>query len=231
MVFVKRQQSLIPHFSELQRQPAALHAEVIRQLLPGKGDIKLIASPALRLGGKIRHQLGARGALPHMGQLFIQQQVLFRQLPQQVADDPPVVHAGGGADAQNTLYPQKHHRDCALRLHAHIQHRSRRAGKYLGEGLPRPGLGKDIAVAPYILLHDEHAPHQHKPHLLRRIPGTQQPGALGEGVDPRRKAGEHGGKLLPGNAGKQRRCMEHREKFLHKNVPFVENSTDLLYLV
>ena len=33
MAFVKVKQALIPHFSKLQRQPAALHAEVIRKLL------------------------------------------------------------------------------------------------------------------------------------------------------------------------------------------------------
>ena len=30
---MKVKQALIPHFSKLQRQPAALHAEVIRKLL------------------------------------------------------------------------------------------------------------------------------------------------------------------------------------------------------
>ena len=34
MAFVKVEQALIPHFSKLQRQPAALHAKVIRKLLP-----------------------------------------------------------------------------------------------------------------------------------------------------------------------------------------------------
>lgn len=34
MAFVKVEQALIPHFSKLQRQPTALHAEVIRKLMP-----------------------------------------------------------------------------------------------------------------------------------------------------------------------------------------------------
>ena len=33
MAFVKVEQALIPHFSKLQRQSAALHTEVIRKLL------------------------------------------------------------------------------------------------------------------------------------------------------------------------------------------------------
>ena len=34
MAFVKVEQALIPHFSKLHGQPAALHTEVIRKLLP-----------------------------------------------------------------------------------------------------------------------------------------------------------------------------------------------------
>ena len=39
---MKIQQTLIPHFPKLQRKSAALHREVIRKLLSGKGNIKLI---------------------------------------------------------------------------------------------------------------------------------------------------------------------------------------------
>ena len=92
-----------------------------------------------------------------MGELFVEPQVLLRQLTQQIANDPAVVGAGGGAHAQNALYPQKHHRHRALRLHAHVQHRPRRAGEHLREGLPRSGLGENIAVSPDVLLHDEGA--------------------------------------------------------------------------
>ena len=33
MAFVKVEQALIPHFSKLQRQPAAFHTKIIRKLL------------------------------------------------------------------------------------------------------------------------------------------------------------------------------------------------------
>ena len=55
MAFVKVEQALIPHFSELQRQPAALYAEIIRKLLAGERNVEFIAAPALRLAGKIGH--------------------------------------------------------------------------------------------------------------------------------------------------------------------------------
>ena len=44
---MKVEQALIPHFSKLQRQSAALHAEVIRKLLAGERNVELIAAPAL----------------------------------------------------------------------------------------------------------------------------------------------------------------------------------------
>lgn len=231
VAFVKVKKALIPHFSKLHGQPAALHTEVIRKLLAGERDVELIAAPTLRLGGKIGHQLCPRRALAHVGELFVEPQVLLCQFAQQVEDDPAMVGAGGGAHAQNASYMQKHHRHWALRLHAHVQHRPRRAGEHLREGLPRPDLGEDVTVSPDILLHDEDAARQHKAHLLHRLPGAEQAGAFGKGADPCPKAGEHGGKLIVGHAGEKRRRMEHRKKIFHKKSSFVENSTDLLLLV
>jgi len=166
-----------------------------------------------------------------MGEFFVEPQVLLRQFAQQVANDLAMVGAGGGAHVQNASYMQKHHRHRALCLHAHIQYRPRRTGEHLREGLPRPDFGEDAAVSPDVLLHDEGAARQHKAHFLHRVSGAEQAGTFGKGTDPRPKAGEHGGKLLVGNAGEKGRSVEHREKFFHKKSSFVENSTDLLLLV
>lgn len=85
MAFMKVKQALIPHFSKLQRQSAALHAEIIRKLLAGEWNVEFIATPTLRLGGKIGHQLCPRCALAHVGELFVELQVLLRQLTQQMS--------------------------------------------------------------------------------------------------------------------------------------------------
>ena len=87
MAFVKVEQALIPHFSKLHGQSAALHTEVIRKLLAGERNVELVATPALRLGGKIGHELCPGGALAHVGELFVEPQVLLCQFAQQVADD------------------------------------------------------------------------------------------------------------------------------------------------
>ena len=94
---MKVKQALIPHFSKLQRQSTALHAEIIRKLLAGEWNVEFIATPALRLGGKIGHQLCPRCALAHVGELFVEPQVLLCQFAQQVADDSVMMGAGGGA--------------------------------------------------------------------------------------------------------------------------------------
>ena len=78
MAFVKVEQALTAHFSKLQRQSAALHAEIIRKLLAGERNVEFIAAPALRLSGKIGHELCPRRALAHMGELFVEPQVLLR---------------------------------------------------------------------------------------------------------------------------------------------------------
>ena len=91
MAYMEIQKAVLFRFPQLQRQAAALHRQIIRQLLTGEGDIKLIRSQPLGLGGEVGHELGPCGALAHVGELFAKAQVLFRQLPQQVADDPAVV--------------------------------------------------------------------------------------------------------------------------------------------
>ena len=48
VAFMKVKQALIPHFSKLQRQSTALHAEIIRKLLAGEWTVEFIATPALR---------------------------------------------------------------------------------------------------------------------------------------------------------------------------------------
>ncbi|WP_442861195.1 hypothetical protein, partial [Butyricicoccus sp. AM05-1] len=48
VTFMKVKQALIPHFSKLQRQSTALHAEIIRKLLAGEWNVEFIATPALR---------------------------------------------------------------------------------------------------------------------------------------------------------------------------------------
>ena len=94
MVFMKIQQTLIPHFPKLQRKSAALHREVIRKLLSGKGNIEFIFSEPLCLCGKIGHQLCARCALPHVGQLFAEAEVFLCKLAKQISDDMTMMRAG-----------------------------------------------------------------------------------------------------------------------------------------
>ena len=48
------QQAFLFHFSELERQSAALNGEKVRELLAGERDVKLDRAAPLRLGGVVR---------------------------------------------------------------------------------------------------------------------------------------------------------------------------------
>ena len=54
VVFAGLQQSLVPHAAQLFGEGAAVHTQVIRQLLPVKGDEKGAAALLQGLGGKVR---------------------------------------------------------------------------------------------------------------------------------------------------------------------------------
>ena len=94
MILPKLHHPLIPHFPQLQRQPASLHRQIICQLLSGKRDVEFVAAGALGHGGQIRHELGAGGALAHMDEFFTNVQVIARQLSQEISDHSIVVGAG-----------------------------------------------------------------------------------------------------------------------------------------
>ena len=47
MAFMEIQKAVLFHFPQLQRQAAALHRQIIRQLLTGEGDNQLIRSQPL----------------------------------------------------------------------------------------------------------------------------------------------------------------------------------------
>ena len=186
-----------------------LDAEIIRELLPGEGNVEFVCSEPLRLGGEIGHQLCPRCALAHVRELFAEAQVFFGEFAEQIADDAAVPGAGGRAHGQHAFDVQKQHSRGCFRRDAHLQHRTGCAGIGGGEGLSRPCLGQNIAVAPDVLLLDQNAPGQHQTDRFRRIAGTQQQRILRETRCFRAKTGEHGRKLLFGNTGEERGRPDH----------------------
>ena len=215
MILVKLQQPVLLHLPQLQGQSAALHPQIVRQLLPGKGDVQFIGPQPLGLRREIGHDLGPGGALAHVGELFPQTQVFPRQLPQKITDDPAVVGAGGGAQSQNAPHVQKQDGDRRFRQNAHVQHRARRAGIGGGKDLSRPRLGQNIPVPPDILLEHQDRSRQHQTHRLCRIPRPQHKGVLGVVFRLGPETGEHGLQLSLRNAGKQPGSADHRQKILH----------------
>ena len=215
MVLVKIQQALISHFTKLQRQSAALDGEVIRKLLSGKGNVKFVCSEPLCFGGEIRHELCAGGTLSHMRELFAEAQIFLGKFTEEVLEDPAVVAARGGADVQDALYVQKQHGGRGIRDHAHIQYGTGRTGKGGSKGLSWFRSGKDIPVAPNVLLDDQNTSRQHNADRFHRIPGVQHKGFLWEILFSRIQTGQHSSKLLFRNARKKCGGAKNGKKFFH----------------
>ena len=95
MALVKIQQALVSHFAKLQGQSAAFDGEVIRKLLPGKGDVKFVCSEPLCFGGEIGHELCAGGTLSHVRELFTEAQIFLGKIGEKVSYDPAVMAACG----------------------------------------------------------------------------------------------------------------------------------------
>ena len=216
VLFMIVQKPFLFHFSELERQSAALDGEKVRELLAGEWDVELDRAAPLRLGGEVGHELGARRALGDVRELFVEQQVFARKVAQKVSDDAAVVRAGGGTDRQKALDVQKQHRCRRFGHDAHIGDTVWRAGEGRGIRLPRCGAGENVAVAPDILLHDERAAGEHHAGLLDRVAGVEEKHVLGELLGLCRKAGEHRVELVLRDAGKERRGGENGKKFFHK---------------
>lgn len=66
---MKFQQPFIPHFPQLRGECAAVHAQVIGQLLAVKGDLKAAGPLAEGLGGKVGEQASPDGLLGDMADL------------------------------------------------------------------------------------------------------------------------------------------------------------------
>ena len=140
-----------------------------------------------------------------MREFFTQTQIFHGKLTQKVPENPAVVRAGGRADVQDAADVQKQNGDGDLRDDADRESGTGRAGIRGGKRLSRPRFGENVAVPPNVLLNHQNASRQHQPHRVRRIAGAQHKGSLREVLFSGVQAGQHGGKLLLGNARKERR--------------------------
>ena len=84
MVFLKRQHTLVPELSKRGRHGAAVHRQIVCQLLAVQRDIKLRPSGLHGLGGQITEQLVPGGTAGHVADLPGEGQISPRQNGQQV---------------------------------------------------------------------------------------------------------------------------------------------------
>ena len=79
MIFPHAQQPLALHSAQFGRQRAAIHPQIIRQLLAVKGNIKLLPAPAGRLIGEIGLEPSADGFCRNMEHAPGKDQILLRR--------------------------------------------------------------------------------------------------------------------------------------------------------
>ena len=82
MIPVKLQQPFCAQLAKLCGQAAPLHGQVVRQLLPGEGNVKFRTAVPAGLCGQIGQELGPGSALPQVCDFFIEIEVLAGQVGQ-----------------------------------------------------------------------------------------------------------------------------------------------------
>ena len=87
MIFVVIQQTVLFHAAQFRRHGAALHRQIIRQLLPVKGNGKNSAAGILSAGGKEGQELFPCAAAGDVGNLPCQCQIPSGEDLQQTAGE------------------------------------------------------------------------------------------------------------------------------------------------
>ena len=101
------QQSFFLHLAQLIGHGAAVYAQIVRQLLPIKRDIKLPAALPNRLEGKIAEQSSPNGFRTGVKDASGEIQVFLRRDCQQILNQLIVKAAGIRADIQDSVCVQK----------------------------------------------------------------------------------------------------------------------------
>lgn len=177
-VFPNVQQTLAAHAAELRGKRAAVHAEVIGELLAVERDRKAVAARADRLHREVGEQAAAdrfrRGVEDAPGK----REILLRADEQKVADELRVAGAGLRAGRKQVRRVQEKRRRILCRDDVHHQRLIRHAGVRLRENLPRPHAVQNALAAPCVVALDVHAAREDEPDRLGAVAGAAEHRAL-----------------------------------------------------
>ena len=172
MVLVVGQQPLALHPRQLAAHGAAVHAQIVGQLLAVVGNVKAVLSGALDALGKVRHEPGADALRRCVQDALRELQVFGRAHGQQVLNELGVKRAGVRARREHLADVQKQHLGVLRSGHADEQRLARDAGIGLGKHFARADVAEQTVAAPDVVVADHgHAGEHHAELLGRRALG------------------------------------------------------------
>ena len=215
VVFSEGQHPFVPEPAQGGGHGAAVHRQIVRQLLAVQGDVKRRPSRLQRLGGQVAEELVPGGPAGHVADLPGEGQIPPRQHGQQV---PGEFRRPRQAAGQRLHPPQEEHLRRLRRQHTHLQGLAPQAGVGLREHLAGPGQAHDGAAAPEVLLHNVQRSGEDQPHPVRPLSPPQDRLAPVIAALPGVKALQQPGQVLPGDPAEQRR-LQQRLWVIHQIPP------------
>ena len=152
------------HLAQLVGHGAAVHAQVIRQLLPVEGDIKFPAAVLGRLKGQVAEQPAPDALGTGVHDAPGQVQAFPGGDGEHIADQPVMEAAGVGADGEHAIGIQKQHLRRLVGHGADHQLFAGQAGVVFRKDLPCAHPIQNAAVAPDIIILDGYAAGEHHAH-------------------------------------------------------------------
>ena len=216
MIFAAFQHPFGAQTADLGTKAAALHKQVVGQLLPVKRDGKAGGTGILGLCRQIGQQLFPCGAPCGNAEAPVKSQVFLRHDLHQVEDQLPVKSAGVFAGVQDASAVQYHHRAVFRRRHVQRKGGEPCAGKAFAKQLAWARLSQNTAVAEIIRLLDTYRACQYKADIPGIVTFGPQKLLLFDRTKPGIQTVQHGKDLCRGDAVKQRSGLQNRKKFFHK---------------
>ena len=196
VVPVRLQKPLPAHFAQFIGQGAAVHIQVVGQLLAAEGDVEF--QPALlgRLEGEIGEKPAPDGFgggvedAPGEGQIFVGGN------GQQIGHQTAVMGALTEALVEHPSHIQPQNLRRLRGHHAHHHGLLGQGGVGLSKDVSRTQMVQHTLVAPYVVALHRHPAGQKQPHGPGGLPGMENHAALGIAPFLRPQTGQHLADLL-----------------------------------
>ena len=221
LILVKSKDPFIPQAAEFGGHGAAVHREIVRELLTVERNREFRGLAPLGLPGQIGQKLVPRSALCHALQLPGQLKIAACHNSKQIRDHPVVERTCVGTGCQKRLHPKKDNFRWFDSNSSHLNGNPRCGRIGLTEHFAGPDFGQDTAVAPEILLDHVNLAGTHQPDIRIHLPVVINPLALRKVPPLRVQTMYHRIEFVGRDPVEERRLQVPNFKIFHGNAPFV----------